>query len=896
MERDVVEFSSDLEKLTPMMKQYLDIKAQYEDFILFYRLGDFYEMFFEDAVKASRALGIALTRRGCGDGKKAPLCGVPFHAADTYLARLVASGFKVAICDQMEDPKLAKGIVKREVTRLITPGTLSDPDMMEARSNSFLASLSYSENSLALAYVDVSTGLFRLRTYERGDFEALLDALYMLEVKELIVDTRADFFGAIKSFSEGAGFEMTITEKLKSSSSHRMNLEKITAYLSISSLQAFGLDEDDEVTVDAIASLLDYMDLTLKQKLPYINSIVLEGERGSMKLDSFSVKNLELFGSMRNEGREGSLLAVMDRTKTAMGSRLLKRRLLQPLTDKYEIDARLEALSYFHEENLLRSDMRALLSGVYDFERLLTKLALASINPRDMIAFKSSFALLPEIKRLLPGTDSDYSTRSHSALNRISLDYDDLAELYTAISSQITDEAPLSLRAGSFTREGYSEELDELNFIINNSEKILAEIEEEERERTGIKNLKLGYNKVYGYYVEISKGQISKVPEDYIRRQTLTSGERYILPKLKEVENQILGAKDRALALELQFFEELRLKLLGSASRIRKMGEIIAEIDVYAALADLAVKNYYVRPEIEEGRLIKLEGSRHPVVESIAKRDEFIENDCELGSDTKIAMIITGPNMAGKSTYLRQVALITLMAQMGSYVPCKKASIGLVDRIFTRVGASDDLYRGRSTFMVEMLELANILNNATDRSLIILDEIGRGTATFDGLSIAWSALEHIVKHIKARSLFATHYHELTEMEEVLEGVENYRISALERGDRVIFLRKLERGSADKSYGIEVAGLAGLPRAVILRAREILKLLESSDIARSKLKEAEERSSVEEKGGASLPDEGARAIFEELLSIVSSIDIYRTPPVEVQSKLELLKNKIEEYSL
>lgn len=883
----MIEMSSDLEKLTPMMQQYLDIKAEYEDFILFYRLGDFYEMFFEDAIKASRALGIALTKRGCGGGKKAPLCGVPFHAADTYLARLVASGYKVAICDQMEDPKLAKGIVKREVTRLITPGTLSEPDMMEEGSNSFLASISYDELGLALAYVDISTGLFRLRTYARDEFEALLDTLYMLEVREVLVDTRAEFYEGLKKFAEGSGIEIAITEKLKSSSSHRMNLEKITTYLNISSLQAFGLDEDSPAAIDAIASLLDYMDLTLKHRLPYINSIVLETEKGSMKLDSFSIKNLELFGSLRNEGREGSLLAVMDRTKTAMGSRLLKRRLLQPLTDKYEIDGRLEALNYFYNENLLRSDMRALLSGIYDFERLLTKLALSSINPRDMIAFKSSFALLPEIRRLLPELYKAELSSAHSALNLIALDYDDLTELCTAISEQIGDEAPLSLRAGSFTREGYSEELDELNFIINNSEKILAEIEEEERERTGIKNLKLGYNKIYGYYVEISKAQISKVPDDYIRRQTLTNGERFILPKLKELENQILGAKDRALALELKFFEELRLRLLGNAERIRKMGEIVAEIDVYCALADLAVRNNYVRPVIEENRELRLEGARHPVVESIAKREEFIENDCELCSDTKVAMIITGPNMAGKSTYLRQVALITLMAQMGSFVPCKSAKIGLVDRIFTRVGASDDLYRGRSTFMVEMLELANILNNATDRSLVILDEIGRGTATFDGLSIAWSALEHIVKKIRARTLFATHYHELTEMEEVLEGVENYRISALERGDRVIFLRKLERGSADKSYGIEVAGLAGLPRTVILRAREILKLLESSDIARANLKQVqpgileEEESVSEEKR-------------DELLEILKSIDLYRTSPVEVQSKLDLLKTKLEEY--
>lgn len=869
-----------------MMQQYLEIKDKYRDFILFYRLGDFYEMFFEDALEASKALGIALTKRACGAGKKAPLCGVPFHAVDTYLARLIASGYKVAICEQVEDPKQAKGIVKREVTRLITPGTLSEPGMMEERSNSFLASLSYDEDSLALAYVDISTGLFRLRTYERGEVEQLLDALYMLEVKEVLVDKRADFYAAIRDFAEGSGFELAITDKIKAPASHRMNLEKVLAYLNVSSLQSFGLDEDSYASVDAAASLLDYVDLTLKQKLPYINSIALENEKGSMRLDSFSVKNLELFGSLRNEGREGSLLYVMDRTKTAMGSRLLKRRMLQPLTEKYEIDARLEAVSYFHEEGLLRSDMRALLSGIYDFERLLTKLALASINPRDMIAFKSSFRLLPEIKRLLPGPDSEYARRSHSALNRILGDYDDMAQLYEAIEAQIRDEAPLSLRAGSFTKEGYSEELDELNFIINNSEEILAEIEEEERERTGIKNLKLGYNKVYGYYVEISKSQVSKVPDDYIRRQTLTSGERYILPKLKELENQILGARDRALALELKYFEDLRLKLLENSARIRKMGEVIAEIDVYAALADLALRNNYVRPVIEEARSIRLEGSRHPVVESIAKREEFIENDCELGTGSKVAMIITGPNMAGKSTYLRQVALISLMAQMGSYVPCRAAQIGLVDRIFTRVGASDDLYRGRSTFMVEMLELANILNNATDKSLIILDEIGRGTATFDGLSIAWSALEHIVKNIKARSLFATHYHELSEMEELLEGVENYRISALERGDRVIFLRKLERGSADKSYGIEVAGLAGLPRTVITRAREILRLLESSDIARTKLKQAEVATS--EAG-----TEPRVEPYEDLLAEIARVDINATTPLEALRILEELKGKLKE---
>lgn len=868
-----------MSELTPMMSQYKEIKSQYEDYILFYRLGDFYEMFFDDAIKASKALGIALTRRNAGGGKTAPLCGVPFHAADTYLAKLVSAGYKVAICDQVEDPKEAKGIVERAVTRLITPGTVTDPDMMIETSNSYLVSISEDDFNYGMAYCDLSTGLFRLKIFDIDDSLNLLDALYLLEAKEVLISQDDLIYDKLLKFTSNVNFDITITKKNRQKSSLNFAIEKIKKFFSVNSLEGYGIDEKKPAVIESVSSLLEYLEITQKTDLPHIRKITVEHVFKHMVLDAFTVQNLELTRSMRTGERAGSLIGILDKTKTAMGARLLKQWIQAPLIDLEEIKARQKAVEYFKHEILIRNQLREMLSQIYDFERLMTKCVLGSINPRDMIALRNSFSVLPDIRNLINGELND---EKKSSIQNILEQYDDLADLCFELFSGIDDDPPASIRSSGYIRKGYSFELDELRDLITNAETKIREIEIKERERTDIKTLKVGYNKVFGYYVEVSKAQVNKVPDDYIRKQTLVNSERYILPDLKEFEDKILGAKDKTNALEFELFSEIRQKILKKSKLISEMSAKIAEIDVLVSFAEVSDKNSYCKPELDSGVEIKIHGGRHPVVESIVQRGEFVPNDTFINGSDNSCLIITGPNMAGKSTYLRQVALISLMGQIGSFVPADSAKLGIADRIFTRVGASDDLYRAQSTFMVEMLELANILNHASNRSLIILDEIGRGTATYDGLSIAWSSAEYIAEKIKARSLFATHYHEMTELENIVEGISNYRISAIERNDDIIFLRKLERGSANKSFGVQVAKLAGVPNEVIKRAKSILKKLESSDIVKSPITEKKDITEKNE-------EEKNNIDCSELLKAIDELDINSTTPVKALIELQKIKD-------
>lgn len=883
-----------MSELTPMLKQYMEIKREYEDYILFYRLGDFYEMFFEDAIQASKVLGIALTKRNAGGGEKAPLCGVPFHSADSYLAKLIAAGLKVAICDQLEEPKDAKGLVKRGVTKLLTPGTLTDPDMISASIHSFLMSVAEDDDKIALAYADVSTGLCKMKLFDADDTESVLDAIYLLEPKELLISDESPLYPLLKDFAASLNVAPLLTKKQKKRSSHAFSVDTIKRFFSLSSLSAFGIDEDSPASVEALSSLLEYLELTQKTDLKHIKQVSVDYGKDRMHLDTFTVRNLELTESMRSGEKRGSLLFVLDKTMSSMGARLLREWLIAPLLKEEEIRRRLDAVEYLKHEILIRKQLRERLGEIYDFERLMTKCVLGTLNPRDVLALLASLKVLPDIRELISGESGP--------LYPLYRDFDTPDELCAELERAIRDDAPLSVRHGSFIKSGYDSELDALNELLYNSEGLLHQIEEEERERLGIKTLKIGYNKVFGYYVEISKAQADKAPEDYIRKQTLANGERYILPKLKDLENRILSAKDKALALEFELFESLRQRILGHLDQIGELSKKLAVIDVLSTFAFVADRNNYVKPIIDDTGLTEIKDGRHPVVEQVINSEDFVCNDTLLGGEDNVCMIITGPNMAGKSTYLRQVALITLMAQIGCFVPASYAKIALADRIFTRVGASDDLFKSQSTFMLEMLELASILNHAGPKSLIILDEVGRGTATYDGLSIAWSSAEYIASKLKARSLYATHYHEMTELEKIVPGIVNYRIAAVEKNDEILFLRKLERGSANKSFGVQVAKLAGIPKEVITRAKSILKDLESSDIVKPKLagtvpeahgaepllQSQEDASGVERENALTEVQREALEVAERLRAALKAVDINSLTPLEALLELQNLK--------
>lgn len=807
-------------KLTPMMEQYFEIKNKYKDCILFYRLGDFYEMFYDDALVASKELEITLTGKNCGQEERAPMCGVPFHSCEPYISKLVERGYRVAICEQVEDPKAAKGIVKRDVIRVVTPGTNTMSQSLDESRNNYIMSVFCENDSFGVAVCDLSTGEFRTTQVEHQD--ALFDEMNKFEPSEIICNDAfcicgMDFdfirekIGAVITPVESYFFEMDHCEKMIREQYHLINLEGI------------GL-ADYPFGVIASGGLLQYLHETQKTSLSHLMELIPYSTQNYMVLDSSTRRNLELCETLREKSKKGSLLWVLDKTKTAMGARMLRKMVEQPLIHKKSIMDRLDAVEMLKENVMAREELREYMNSIYDLERLTMKISYRSANPRDLISFKTSIQYLPYIKAIL-------EQFSKGLLAKMAEDLDSLEDLYELLDQSIEEDPPIPIKEGGIIKDGFSEEVDHLKKAKTEGKSWLAELEEREREKTGIKNLRVRFNKVFGYYIEVTNSYKDLVPDYYIRRQTLANAERYITEELEELARTILGAEDKLCALEYELYVDIREKLAAQMDRIQKTAHVIAWVDAFASLALTAEQNGYVRPTINQKGTIDIKEGRHPVVEKMMRGDLFVSNDTLLDHKKNRVNIITGPNMAGKSTYMRQTALIVLMAQIGSFVPAKSASIGLVDRIFTRVGASDDLASGQSTFMVEMSEVANILRNATKDSLLILDEIGRGTSTFDGLSIAWAVVEYISGSALsgAKTLFATHYHELTELEGKLPGVNNYCIAVQEKGDNIIFLRKIIKGSADKSYGIQVAKLAGVPDPVIERAKEIAQELEQSDI-------------------------------------------------------------------
>lgn len=811
----------ELANVTPMMQSYLETKAQYKDCILFYRLGDFYEMFFEDAVTVSRELELTLTGKACGISGRAAMCGVPHHALEGYLTRLVEKGYRVAICEQVEDPKMAKGLVKREVIRIVTPGTNIDSQSQDATKNNYLMGIVERNGIYGISTVDVSTGDYYVT--EVATVRGILDEIYKFSPSEIICNPA--FLSCGIDLEELRGrYHITVAGLAEWYYDTELCAKALMGHFHTGTLAGLGLS-DYTAGCDAAGAVLQYLLETQKNSLEQLNHITPYATNRYMVLDTSTRRNLELVETLREKTKRGSLLWVLDKTKTAMGARLLRNFIEQPLIDPEEIRARHDALAELNEQLITRDELREYLDAVYDLERLMGKVSYRSANPRDLLAFSSSLAMLPPIRLLLGEARSEELRGVYDGL-------DPLGDLYDLIKRAIDPEAPISVTDGGIIRTGYHADVDELRSAKTEGKNWIAQVEQREREKTGIKNLRIKYNKVFGYYLEVTNSFKELVPLDWTRKATTTGAERYITPELKELEDKILNAEEKLTALEYELFSEIREKIAGEVARIQRTAKAVAKLDVFASLAFVAERGHFVRPQVNTEGVIEIKEGRHPVVERMLDNDAFVANDTYLDNDTHRLAIITGPNMAGKSTYMRQTALIVLMAQIGSFVPAAAANIGIVDRIFTRVGASDDLASGQSTFMVEMTEVANILRNATKNSLLILDEIGRGTSTFDGLSIAWAVAEHINNpaNIGAKTLFATHYHELTELEGKLDGVNNYCIAVKESGEDIVFLRKIIKGGADKSYGIQVARLAGVPGEVLDRALEIAGTLNENEVA------------------------------------------------------------------
>lgn len=806
--------------LSPMMAQYMETKKQYSDCILFYRLGDFYEMFFDDALTASRELEITLTGKECGLEERAPMCGVPYHAVDSYLSRLVQKGYKVAIAEQMEDPKLAKGLVKREVIRVVTPGTITSAQALDETKNNYLMGIVYLADKMGVSVADITTGDFLVT--EVSTDRALFDEINKFSPAEVICNDAFSMSGiSLEDLKDRYHFTVSALDShfFQDDSCRRVLRE----HFKVGSLEGLGLGDYD-CGVIAAGAVLQYLYETQKSTLDHLTTIVPYATGNYMVLDSSTRRNLELLETMREKQKRGSLLWVLDKTRTAMGARLLRTWIEQPLISREEILKRQNAIEELNLNYISREELGEYLNPVYDLERLIGRISYKTANPRDLLAFRNSIAMVPHIKRLLGEFTSD-------ALKELEQELDPLEDLEDLITRAIVEEPPITVREGGMIRDGYNEEADRLRHAKTEGKTWLAELEARERESTGIKNLKVKYNKVFGYYFEVTNSFKDLVPEYFIRKQTLTNAERYTTDELKNLEDVILGAEDKLFSLEYDLFCGVRDAIAAEVVRIQKTARAVAAVDVFVSLSVVATRSNYVKPQINEKGTIQIKGGRHPVVEKMMRDDMFVANDTILDNSRNRISIITGPNMAGKSTYMRQTALIVLMAQIGSFVPADQANIGICDRIFTRVGASDDLASGQSTFMVEMTEVANILRNATRNSLLILDEIGRGTSTFDGLSIAWAVVEHIsnTRLLGAKTLFATHYHELTELEGLMSGVTNYCIAVKEQGDDIVFLRKIVKGGADKSYGIQVAKLAGVPDSVISRAKELVEQLVDSDL-------------------------------------------------------------------
>jgi len=802
-------------KYTPMMEQYLAIKEQYKDCILLYRLGDFYEMFFDDAITASRVLEIALTGRDCGQEERAPMCGVPHHAVDGYIAKLIENGYKVAICEQLEDPSDAKGIVKRDVVRIITPGTIIEQGMLDEKSNNYLCTI-YLDKGFGMSYVDISTGeLYVTENISLNDF--LKNSTHDLLIEEINKITPSEIISNNHIGNEVIDSMIYLSNVLSLDDYKQIVLK----HFKVLSLDSLGLKENYHAVM-SLGMLLNYLNETQKTSLDHINKLHFYTVGEYLQIDANTRKNLELIETIRGKKGPGTLYHVVDNTMTAMGGRLLKKWIEEPLKNIKHINLRLDAVEELYENIMTSNNIKEYLKSVYDIERLISRIVYGSCNGRDLNSLKQSLSNLPDLKSELNELSSQMFADIYSS-------FDELKDIFDLIDASIVDEPPISIKEGGIIKTGYNEELDELREITVNGKDWISNLQAKEREATGIKNLKIGFNKVFGYYLEVTKSYLKDVPDNYIRKQTLANCERYVTPELKEMEAKILNADEQIMKLEYELFLEIREFISRHVKRIQETAYNIAVIDAINSLAIAAVKNNYVRPKMNKKGFIKITDGRHPVIERIMKNEMFVPNDTYIDNKEYRMSIITGPNMAGKSTYMRQVALIALMSHIGSFVPAKKAEICIIDKIFTRVGASDDLSQGQSTFMVEMSEVSNILKNATSDSLLILDEIGRGTSTYDGLSIAWSVVEYITKKLKAKTLFATHYHELSELESKLKSVKNYKILIKEEHDEITFLRKITEGSIDRSYGIQVANLANLPEEVIERAKEILIQLEESDI-------------------------------------------------------------------
>lgn len=859
--------------LTPMMQQYMEVKSKYKDCILFYRLGDFYEMFFDDALTASRELELTLTGRDCGLSERAPMCGVPYHAVETYLDRLIEKGYKVAICEQMEDPALAKGLVQRDVIRVVTPGTVIESGMLDERSNNFLLSVCFSGEKAGLAFADVSTGEFFVHQVEDAG-RTLADEVTRISPVEII----ASDLVRLREYVNRD--DLSMSERPGTTFQYQNASETLCKHFHLQDLSPLGLTDDYRLAAQAAGALMRYLDETQKNALEHITELRIYQGGDTMLLDRNTRRNLELTESLRSRTKKGSLLWLMDKTSTAMGGRLLRSWIEQPLVNREEILRRLDAVEEFTSQHVLTMTLSEELQGVYDVERLLSKVSYKSLNARDCLSLCASLKKVPDIRNLLSGAQSQGVQAVYALL-------DPLEDLTGLLERAIHPDAPPVISEGGIIRDGYSAILDEYRSAATNGKQWIVDLEAKEREATGIKNLRIQYNRVFGYYIEVTKSYYDMVPMRYQRRQTLANSERYITPELREIEQKIVGAQEQSVRLELQLFTEIREKIAGEIVRIQHTAQGLKTLDALLSLAKVAVSNHYVRPEItQDGSLEIIEG-RHPVVEQTMQEGGFVPNDAVMDQDQARMLIITGPNMAGKSTYMRQVALITLMAHLGSFVPAKSAKIPIVDRIFTRVGASDDLASGQSTFMVEMSETAYILRNATRHSLIILDEIGRGTSTFDGLAIAWAVVEYLCDpaRVGAKTLFATHYHELSELEGHVEGVQNYCISVKEHGEDVIFLRKIVRGGADKSFGIHVARLAGVPHPVLVRAHEIQARLEVSDVNKIGQNILEE-GTARENEQVSLFDVGKTEIINEL----QNLDVMALTPIDAMNKLFLLREK------
>lgn len=866
-------------EFSPMMQKYLETKEQYKDCILFYRLGDFYEMFFDDAITASRELELTLTGKDCGQEERAPMCGIPHHAAEIYVSRLIAKGYKVAICEQLEDPKEAKGIVKRGVIRIVTPGTVVESNMLEERKNNFIMSIFKSGIYFGISVCDISTGEFySAEIKDNQNFPLVLDEIARYTPSELVINSMmSDCTEEMAKIKER--FDTYITRF--NDKFFTDDVEKIKYRFNFVDSNQKELEsiEDKTLAICSINALIEYIEQTQMTTLEHINKITVYNISKYMSLDINARRNLEITEKMRDKSKKGTLLWVLDKTSTSMGGRALRRWLNDPLIDTLEINRRLNSVKELKDDVILRGDVIENLKKVYDIERLAGKMAYGNANARDMITLKNSLSKLPELKQVLSNTKSDMLKDLYENL-------DELQDIYELIEKSIVEDPPMTIKDGGIIKLGYDEEIDKLKTATTEGKNWIIQLEAEEREKTGIKNLKVGFNKVFGYYIEVTKSGLDQVPDRFIRKQTLTNAERFITEDLKNLENQILGAEEKVVNLEYNAFVQIREEIAKNVKRLQKTSNVVSTLDVLTSFATVAEDMNYCMPIVDNSGIIDIKGGRHPVIEKMLGTGAFVENDTYLDKDENRLSIITGPNMAGKSTYMRQVALITLMAQVGSFVPAQEARIGVVDKIFTRVGASDDLSMGQSTFMVEMMEVATILKEATSNSLVILDEIGRGTSTYDGLSIAWAVAEYIADKEKcgAKTLFATHYHELTELEEKLEGVKNYNIAVKEKGEDIIFLRKILRGGTDESYGIHVARLAGVPKTVTQKADEILKGLERKNILTGKKQESKK------------VVEGQFDMFNyklaEIAHEIDKINLNELTPIDALNTLVKIKEKMK----